>query len=479
MATGPQLGRHNGRAIQDGALLFAQFFAPIELFNAFNERFSQSRSKGVDRLSGRQYSSRAEVDLAIVSKKCNLGTFRFSPYLENLRPRGRTRAPRLISIPTIRDRVVLHQLNKYLATVFPDCVPRNIASAYVREVAANLATMPPATTFVCGCDIKSFYDSLQRNRVKSLVEKRINFAPAISLISHAMSTPTVPKSAKRTTHKAFRTGRGVPQGLAISNILAAISLQEVDFAMSNLGVRYFRYVDDILMYGDEPSVRRAHKSLGARLRRRGLSLHKIGAGKSHLGPLTTSFGYLGYLFEHPKVTVRDVTVERLLQSLAAKFSDYAHNTEDRLNQSPGLSREQLRQAFILELNERITGSVSRNRKYGWIAYFNQVTDLSLLHQLDSAVGGMFGRLSDFEGGRPRNLKRFSRAYFEMKFRPTDGYIQNYDQIVTIEQMRRFLVQRGQLSPDEDLADVSVALRYDSYRRYILQSMQADEGASYG
>jgi RNA-directed DNA polymerase len=247
--------------------------------------------------------------------------------------------------------------------------------------------------------------------------------------------------------------------------------------MRQLDIRYFRYVDDVLMHGSEAAVRQAHRSLGARLRRRGLSLHPIGSGKSFISRMDVSFDYLGYSFRWPKVTVRESTLEKLLHSLASKFSRYRHTTATTLAKYPLLTEGQLRQAFVDELNERITGLVSRNRKYGWIAYFNQITDLSLLHRLDSVVVSFFERLPDFTRPPP-DLKKFSRAYFEMKFRPFGGYVQNYDAILSRDQQRAFLVQRGRLARNDEVSDEGIGLRFDAYRRMILRSMQADEGDVY-
>lgn len=452
---------------------------PSALQIAFEERFVRSRSKGVDRLSGRQYQPRLSAELPVISAKCLSGRFRFSPYLENLKPRGRGRTPRLISIPTVRDRIVLHQLNKYLAANFPECVSRNIASVYVREVAGRLRSADPSVSFVCGCDIKNFYDSIPRPRLINVLRERIANPSAISLVAHAIATPTIPKSARRATHSSFRTSRGIPQGLAISNVLAAISLYEVDRAMAMLPITYYRYVDDILMYGAESDVRRARASLAGRLRYRGLSLHGANSGKSHLGPLSAPFGYLGYEFEWPKITVRRSTIERLLEAIAAKFSEYMHTANEKLSLNPGLNAIQLRRAFLLELNEKITGSVSQNRKYGWIAYFNQINDMELLHKLDRVVTKMFERSVDFGFSAPAELKKFRRAYFEMKFNADGNYVQNYDKITSVSQMRTFLVDRGQMEAGANLSDEAIAFRFDSYRRYILRTMQADEGAMYG
>lgn len=463
----------------DVPALFQELFTPAALFAVFEEKFADAASKGVDRLNGFQYAKRAVAGVVIASQKCIDGTYRFSPFLENLKVKGRGKPPRLIGIPTIRDRLVLHQLNKVLAAAFPECVPRNIANHYVRTIANDLVGKPPATTYVCGCDIKTFYDEIQPDRLIALLEKRLGCPEALSLVKHALLTPTVTKNARRSQHKSFKTERGVPQGLAISNILAAIYLQEVDAAMGKMGVTYFRYVDDVLMYGDEVSIRKAHRSLGARLRRRGLSLHSLSSGKGHIGPLTMPFGYLGYHFVWPRVTVRESTIERLLQTLSAKFSDYAHNKERRLHKFKYLTKDRLAEIFLLELNERISGAISEKRRYGWIAYFSQINDLTLLHRLDHTVARMFGRLADFDHKAPAGLKTFGRAYFEMKFNPEGGYVRDYDVIASRAEKLAFLEERGRIDPKEALTDEEINTRFETYRRHILSTMHSDEGVMYG
>lgn len=69
--------------------------------------------------------------------------------------KGREKEPRIISIPTIHDRVVLHQLQKYLALVFPGHVPRNVASSYVRQVALGVGAMHCPHAWVCSTDIRN------------------------------------------------------------------------------------------------------------------------------------------------------------------------------------------------------------------------------------------------------------------------------------------------------------------------------------
>ena len=462
----------------DDAMLFNSLFAPAALEAVFKDEFASTTGKGLDRLNGFQFSLNAKAELATASAKCLAGRYRFSPFLEVLKTKGRDKPPRLIGIPTVRDRVVLHQLNKFLAAIYPERVPKNVASTYVREISTDLNGKSPTDTWICSTDIKTFYDSIRRDQLLKVLRKRINCPSALKLISHALATPTVPKNTRRAKHKDFRTDVGVPQGLAISNVLASIYMQGVDEGMPKMNITYYRYVDDVLMYGDHAAVQKAFDSLRARLRRRGLSLHPIGSGKSHLQPLSMPFGYLGYTFQWPLISVRESTTERLLQSIAAKFSDYTHNKVRRLERFKYLTPDRLKDIFLLELNERITGAISQNKRYGWIAYFNQISDLKLLYSLDNAIEGMFRRLPDFGGKAPAGLKKLRRAYFEMKFNPQGGYVRDYDKITTRAEMLELLTERGRVGPDEALTDGQIEERYQKYLQHILAATHKDEGALY-
>lgn len=462
---------------------FAELFSPASLLEKFNEKFQHSLSKGTDRLNGPQYLQRAAADLKTASAKCVAGTYQFSPYLENLRLKGRGKIPRVIGIPTIRDRILLNQLNIVLARAFPECVPTNIASTYVGALAHKLSAKPLKSTYVCGCDIKEFYDSIDRERLMRQIRTRIKDENILRLIKNAITTAIVPKYTYRKDYKKYLSEHGVPQGLAISNILASIYIHDIDAAMTAMDVIYYRYVDDIIICGSRAKVLEARKSLLSRLRRRHLKTHPLRSkrypnSKSYFSRLDRHFGYLGYYFKLPKITVRDSSIERLLQAIANKFSEYKHDKKRMLERRAYLTEERLKEIFLMELNEKITGAISENKRYGWIAYYGQINDQDLLHKLDHVVQKLFERMADFEYEAPKGLRRFARAYFEMRFRPRSGYVRDYDSIQTRAEKLEFLVQRGRVGPDEPLTEQEINLRFDAYRRRVLAQMHADEGTIY-
>ncbi|NYZ63174.1 RNA-directed DNA polymerase [Luteimonas deserti] len=385
--------------------------------------------------------------------------------------------PRRISIPSIRDRIVLSQLNKIIRIAFPRESRSPLAGPYVRKIVSDLATVSLNETWTAGCDIKKFYDSINRVRLKKIIDSRLGGTPAAGLIDRAIQTPTVPLTYRSADKKKYLDASGVAQGLAISNALASIYLAEVDEAMQAMPVKYYRFVDDVLIVGSKEDAAKAQRSFAARVRARSLSVHKLGDKKSHHLPLVSSFSYLGYIFQLPSITVRSSTIERLLHSIAAKLSDYRHNSSRVLERRPYLTRESYRDVFMAELNERISGAISGDRKYGWVAYFSEINDLSALHRIDHAVKGMvsvaFGDMFP-----ELKLKRFSRAYFEMRHRPYGGYVRNYDLIITPAEMIRFLSFRGRVGPGEKLSEEEIIRRYEAYRDNQIGQMLADEETIY-
>lgn len=470
------------KELNDHNLIFDRLFSPEVLEKVFIEKFSGSLSKGVDRLSGPRFKSGDyRNQLRIASEKCINGVYRFSPYLEVLKLKGRGKAPRVISVPTIRDRVVLHQLNLYIANIFQySGVVGGFARQHISEIISDLSSMSDiGDTYIYRTDIKVFYDSIDRSELLSVLSRNIECQRAIGLISHALVTPTVPSGCKRTEYQKHKLGVGVPQGLAISNILASIYMKGVDEEMKRLGARYYRYVDDVLIFGNFDEVASARDRFKALLVCLKLELHAEESEKSAFKKATDPFEYLGYSFRLPKlISVRDSSKEKFLRSIVGKFSEYIHNKDRKLKSFAYLDEIRLKEVFLLELNDLITGALAKSKCYGWIAYFCKINDMKVLSDIDRTIARMFWRLTDFDRKVPSGLKTVRRAYFEMRYSPEGGYIRNYDKIKTYPEKIKFLEQRGQIAPEERLTDEQIDSRFNVYVRRSLLYMSRSEGGVY-
>ena len=79
----------------------------------------------------------------------------------------------------------------------------------------------------------------------NMIGEKVKDKGILSLIYNAVTTPTISGSAPKG--KKRLRWQGIPQGLAISNILSSIYMQTFDkeFGKANAGL-YIRYVDDLL-----------------------------------------------------------------------------------------------------------------------------------------------------------------------------------------------------------------------------------------
>ena len=81
-----------------------------------------------------QFFKQSNQHIDNIQTKCLQGNYRFSPYLENLKSKGKDKKPRVISIPTVRDRIVLLALKELLVKIFPECVPKKLPNTYINEI---------------------------------------------------------------------------------------------------------------------------------------------------------------------------------------------------------------------------------------------------------------------------------------------------------------------------------------------------------
>lgn len=446
----------------------AQAFA--ELFGA---KFAKSLGHGIDRVGAVAFRERLTDECGILARKVCAGTYQFTPYMERLVTKGRHKPPRVISVPSLRDRLLLHQLKEYLHDQVPSVVRRSLPNEYIRALNACLSGNPaPSTSFV-RADIKAFYDCIAHSPLVDTLTRELPDNRVTNLIKRAVTTETVPMGYNRPRGGATRPRVGVPQGLAISNVLANLYLAGVDELMQSQCILYLRYVDDILMIVPRGEETAARIRLETALAGIGLELND---DKSCTGDLAATFEYLGYRVSWPRISVRRSTVEKYLRAVAAMITNYRYRVrENRLPKylSP-LSR---RAAFIDELNDTITGAISGVRRYGWLFYFSEINDRHLLHSMDRSIALMLRQVGEFGDGPPKELKRLARAFYEVRFSPDGGYIRNYNTLAGIVDRLAFLIRRGRVDPEDAdrMSEQEVNSLFDAYREEQLSRFDSDIG----
>jgi len=395
---------------------FKQFFSEIHLRNEFENIKKKSATSGVDMITPAQFETNIDQNVEIIERKVNSSKYRITRYKLKLALKGRNKPPREISIPTIRDKLVLRLLNQFLQSRLERTVSQPLPHEIIREV-KNFKNRNLYDSAI-RVDIENFYPSINHQMLMSILKTHIKYEPAIALIGRSITTPTTAINEKSAPDSIS----GVPQGLPVSNILSSLYLKSIDkWGRDEKDIAYFRYVDDILILCNKDYVDKYKYEIEKRLRKLNLKNHEFSEdSKSRVLPIDTEFTYLGYNFNdnnNPNVTsVRKSSVAKLRQSIVGLFTAYANNPDKQ-----GL--------LEWKLNLRICGCVSEGKTKGWLFYFSEIDDKTLLYKLNAFVSGLQKRFKT-------NLKltSFVRAHHETKRkRKSTKYIVNFDNF-TLAQM---------------------------------------------
>ncbi|WP_034458617.1 reverse transcriptase domain-containing protein [Buttiauxella noackiae] len=386
---------------------FLSKFSEQNLKLIFDEYILYSGATGIDNLDSKGFKKQLDEQIAILSRKIYTGSYCFTKYKLKLASKGRGKSPREISIPTVRDRIALRAMNDLLTEVFKPTLEVNLPQATIRAVKNSLSKK--MYTGYIKLDVSNFYPSIQHSELKSRLRKRIKSEQIINLIESAITSPTVITSS----HHDEKSSIGVPQGLAVSNVLASIYMINIDNYLKSISnIDYYRYVDDVLIFCDYSEAQMIANDIITRFRRIGLTVHdpiKM-PEKSSIERIGCIFNYLGYQFDGERVSARKATIEKLKHSLAAIFTAHKH------------SRIKNEEFLLWRLDLRITGCVFENKSKGWLFFFSEINDKTLLHELDHYIRKLLKRFNV-----SITPKRFSRAFEEMVHRRYETkYIPNFD-----------------------------------------------------
>ena len=207
---------------------------------------------------------------------------------------------RLLSIPSIRDRVVQGALKLILEPIFEADFqagsfgyrPKKSAHAAIRRVTEAIVS---GKTYVIDLDLRSYFDTVRHHIVLEKVARRVRDKEVLWLLRLLLKA-----SGKQ----------GVPQGGVISPLLSNVYLNEADKMLERakevtrqgqwMGIEYARFADDLVILVDShPRQRWLRQAVEKRLREEFAKLQvEVNEDKSHRVELEQgeSFGFLGFEF---------------------------------------------------------------------------------------------------------------------------------------------------------------------------------------
>ncbi|HEX7781735.1 MAG TPA: reverse transcriptase domain-containing protein [Sphingobium sp.] len=402
------------------------------LKTVYQTHVARSRAIGKDGIRHDAFEKMLDAECELIAAKVNDGTYRPTNYREKLIARGSTRPPRQISVPTIRDRLALRGALEFLKTHFPISQPRP-PHIFIKDIKVHLKVAREHSSFL-RMDIKDFYPSLRHDLLQAAIENSDIPSSIIRLIIKSVSTRT-------GTADQPAPMIGVPQGLSISNALAAIYMTEFD-KIADDSVFYRRYVDDILVIAESEKVNSVYKSLWTGLENIGLASHAMGTpGKTETSVLGDGVQYLGYEITPNQISVRQSSLAKMFSNLAKVLTCFRYKRDH--------------EKHLFRLNLKISGCIINNSRRGWLMFFSQTDNISQLAYLDSWLKAEIKNLPLQESA----VKTFKKSYYEIRFNLQESqYIPNFDQY-NVEQKKQVIVILSKRRREEvDAMDVTLIER---------------------
>jgi len=409
---------------------FNSKFSKRNLSKTYLERIKNSGAIGIDRVRPINLEKSLKSEVEFISDKVKEGSYKFTPYKEKLILKGANSFPRQISIPTARDRIVLRALCDCLTEIFPDsklALPQTVIESLSEALSSNKYSE------YAKIDLQRFYPSIPHELIEKSIKNKIRKLELRELINGAITTPTVPEA--KGGRNAPKNVRGVPQGLAISNILAETALQSIDHRYKTDNTIWFkRYVDDILILTAKGQATKVATQLISDLRQLGLSPHAIEPGsKSKIDKLSVAFDFLGYDIDKNEIKIKSSSILRFESSLANILTAYRH----RLASAKSKKDKERAVAYCAwKLNLRITGCILEGKRLGWVAYFSQISTTTQLRNVNHTIAKLINRAGLTSEIKPKSL---IKTFYELKHTEKNGhkYIPDFDNL-TIKQKRERL-----------------------------------------
>jgi retron-type reverse transcriptase len=199
-------------------------------------------------------------------------------------------------------------------------------SGFARSVTRNW--IHPA--YVLKIDVANFFNSIDRHRLVTLVEKRVPEEWLIKLIRQVILHDPVNNAFFRSSRALFekvprhkslihaKKGIGLPIGNLTSQFFANVYMNEIDqFIKHQLKAKYYgRYVDDMVLFHESADVlnnwcRQIDSFLQERL---ALRLHP---NKTSLNRVNAGINFIGFIIKPSRTYLRQTSISRCKQKIRA------------------------------------------------------------------------------------------------------------------------------------------------------------------
>jgi len=262
---------------------------------------------GVDGMSAKELYGFWDMHGDKVSKMIREGTYIPAPAKRGYVSKPGKKEKRTLAIPTVLDRMIqnaiLFILEKNYEQVFHNSSYgfRKGRNTYM-AIQKCLQYMNEGYIYVADIDIASFFDNVRQDKLIGLLENDIKDESLIKLIKRYIKTEiSVGEYYKKKK-------RGIIQGGPLSPLFANIVLNEFDWYLDSLGLKFVRYADDVVIMSKNIDDSKTSKTVAELYLKRELGL-EINNSKTKLIE-ASDLKYLGVAFGMNSDDIYELKINR-------------------------------------------------------------------------------------------------------------------------------------------------------------------------
>jgi len=223
-----------------------QVLAAENLQKAWQRVKANAGAPGIDGMTVAEFPAFCRQHWPRIRSALMAGTYRPAPVRRVFIPKP-DGTPRPLGVPTVLDRVIQQALAQVLNPLFEGGFSehsygfREHRNAH-QAVRAVEACWQEGRRYAVDCDLKSFFDTVNHDRLMGQLREKIRDRQVLGLIRHYLVAGVELPDGTREA-----TPQGVPQGGPLSPLLANITLDPLDKELERRGHRFARYADDFLV----------------------------------------------------------------------------------------------------------------------------------------------------------------------------------------------------------------------------------------
>jgi RNA-directed DNA polymerase len=221
-----------------------------------------------------------------------------------------------LGIPSVRDRVVQTALLHVLEPIFDiTFVEHSYGFRKGRGCHHALerieALLDEGYVHVVDADLKSYFDTIPKDRLLSRVRERVSDRRVLGLVEKFLEQGVMDGLSLWTPEQ------GTPQGAVISPLLANLYLNPLDHLMAEAGIAMVRYADDfVILCRSRAEADQALAKVKQWVEENGLTLHPTKT--KVVDARTDGFDFLGYTFRGKLRLPRKKSLDKVRESIRAK-----------------------------------------------------------------------------------------------------------------------------------------------------------------